>query len=44
VDGEIDSTMPRVAASSASSMLLQRDNGMPVSAGRVQASAVIAAP
>ena len=36
---EIDSTRPRVTASVANSVLLQRDNGIPVSAGRVQASA-----
>lgn len=42
VDAEIASTTPRVTASAANSVLLQRESGIPVSAGRVQASAVIA--
>jgi hypothetical protein len=40
VDGEIAAVIPRVTASAASSALLQRDKGVPLSAGRVQASAV----
>ena len=43
VDDEIVSVTPRVTASAARSVLLQRENGIPVSAGRVQARAVIAA-
>nr|WP_171075316.1 hypothetical protein [Nonomuraea basaltis] len=43
VEAEIAAARPRATASRASSPLLQRDNGTPVSAGNWQASAVICA-
>ena len=39
VEAEIASATPRQTASTASSLLLQRDSGIPVSAGSVQAGA-----
>src|SRR3954447_24109905 len=43
VEGEMLSTTPRVTASAASSAVLHRDSGTPVSAGNWQASAFTSA-